>query len=367
MRSGRAPADDAMPICRGLEYDSRPMARYFKSDNTAPAAPEILEAIATANHGYARGYGDDEWSTRLDERFSKVFEKPVRVFPVSTGTAANTLALATLVPPYGAILTHEEGHIVRDECGAPEFMTGGARLILMSGTGAKVTPQSIEKALAANPTSVHTVQPRAPSITPPTELGTVYTPAEVQRLSTLAHARGLIVHMDGARFANAVASLGCTPADITWRAGVDVLSFGATKNGALTAEAVVFFDPDRVADFEFRRKRAGHLLSKMRFVSAQLLAYLDDHLWLRLASRSNALAKRLGEAAGAALMHPVDANEVFVRIGERGAATLRERGFEFYDWGAVGSGEARLVVSWDQPEEDVAALCAALIALQRQG
>ncbi len=356
-----------MPIRRRLEYDSRPMARYFKSDNTAPAAPEILEAIAAVNHGYARGYGDDEWSARLDERFSVLFERPVRVFPVATGTAANTLALATLVPPYGAILTHEEGHIVRDECGAPEFMTGGARLILMSGTGAKVTPYAIENAIAANPSSVHTVQPRALSITQATELGTVYTPGEVQHLSAVAQARGLIVHMDGARFANAVASLGCSPAEITWRAGVDVLSFGATKNGALTAEAVVFFDPEKVADFEFRRKRAGHLLSKMRFVSAQLLAYLENDLWLRLASRANSLAKRLGNAAGSVLMHPVEANEVFVRIGDRGAARLREQGFEFYDWGAVGSGEARLVVSWDQPEEDVAVLCAALADLQRKG
>lgn len=356
-----------MPMGRRLEYDSRPMARYFKSDNTAPAAPEILDAIAAANRGYARGYGDDDWSARLDARFSELFEKRVRVFPVATGTAANTLALATFVPPYGAILTHEEGHIVRDECGAPEFMTGGARLILMGGDGAKVTPETIERTLAANPVSVHTVQPRALSITQATELGRVYSADEVRALSATAHARGLIVHMDGARFANAVASLGCTPAEITWRAGVDVLSFGATKNGALTAEAVVFFDPDRVADFEFRRKRAGHLLSKMRFVSAQLLAYLENGLWLKLASRANALAKRVGDAAGMALIQPVDANEIFVRIGDRGAQSLREQGFEFYDWGAEGSGEARLVVSWDQPEEDVVALCAALTTLHHRG
>ncbi|MFM7395645.1 MAG: threonine aldolase family protein [Gammaproteobacteria bacterium] len=343
------------------------MARYFKSDNTAPAAPEIIEAIAAANHGYARGYGDDAWSSGLEARFSALFEKSVRVFPVSTGTAANTLSLATLVPPYGAILTHEEGHIVRDECGAPEFMTGGARLLLMQGPNAKVTPQMIDRTLAANPTSVHTVQPRALSITQATELGTVYTPREVKALSDVAHSRGLSVHMDGARFANAVASLGCSPADITWRAGIDVLSFGATKNGALTAEAVIFFDPARAGDFEFRRKRAGHLLSKMRFVSAQLLAYLDNDLWLRLATRANSLAARLGQSAGSTLMHPVEANEVFVRIGESGAAALREQGFEFYDWGAVGSGEARLVVSWDQPEEDVTALCAALAALESRG
>ena len=356
-----------MPMGHRLEYDSRPMARYFKSDNTAPAAPEILEAIAAVNRGYARGYGDDDWSARLDARFSELFEKRVRVFPVATGTAANTLALATFVPPYGAILTHEEAHIVRDECGAPEFMTGGARLILMEGAGAKVTPDTIERTLAANPVSVHTVQPRALSITQATELGRVYSADEVRALAAIARPRGLAVHMDGARFANAVASLGCAPAEITWRAGVDVLSFGATKNGALTAEAVVFFDPDRVADFEFRRKRAGHLLSKMRFVSAQLLAYLENDLWLRLASRANTLAKRVGEAAGAALMQPVEANEIFVRIGVSGAQRLRESGFEFYDWGAEGSGEARLVVSWDQSEEDIVELCAALTALHRRG
>jgi len=356
-----------MPIFRLLEYDSRPMARYFKSDNTAPAAPEIIEAIAAANHGYALGYGDDAWSSRLDARFSELFEKSVRVFPVATGTAANTLSLSTLVPPYGAILTHEEGHIVRDECGAPEFMTGGARLLLMQGPNAKVTPQMIDRTLAANPPSTHTVQPRALSITQATELGTVYTPSEVKTLCDLAHSRGLVVHMDGARFANAVASLGCSAADITWRTGIDVLSFGATKNGTLTAEAVIFFDPDRAGDFEFRRKRAGHLLSKMRFASAQLLAYLDNDLWLRLATRANSLAARLGQAAGSALMHPVEANEVFVRIGDLSATALREQGFEFYDWGAVGSGEARLVVSWDQSEEDVTALCAALASLQNGG
>jgi threonine aldolase len=342
------------------------MARFFKSDNTAPAAPEILAAIAAANQGYARGYGDDPWTARLEQRFAEVFECPLRVFPVATGTAANALALATTVPPYGAILTHEEGHIVRDECGAPEFMTGGARLLLLQGSDAKVTASAIAAALAANPPSVHTVQPRALSITQATELGTVYTPAELRDITALAHAQGLLVHMDGARFANAVASLGCSPADVTWRSGIDVLSFGATKNGALAAEAVVFFDTTRVADFEFRRKRGAHLISKMRFVSAQLLAYLEDGLWLRLAARANALAGRLAVAAGPLLMHPAEANEVFVRIGESGAAALRALGFEFYDWGAAGSGEARLVVSWDQPEEDVDLLCNALAMLARK-
>ncbi|MEY3713835.1 MAG: hypothetical protein RL321_1455 [Pseudomonadota bacterium] len=336
------------------------MAIYFKSDNTAPVAPAIMAALQAANEGYARGYGDDRWTATLQARFEQLFEHEVRVFPVSTGTAANALALATLVPPWGAVLTHEESHIVRDECGAPEFMSAGARLICMTGEAAKVTPDTLARTLDANPTSVHTVQPRALSITQATELGTVYTPAEVHTLSTLAHARGLKLHMDGARFANAVASLGCSPADITWRAGVDVLSFGATKNGALTAEAVVFFDPQLVADFEFRRKRAAHLLSKSRYVSAQLLAYIEDDLWLELARHANTLAQRIGAAAGTALMHPVQANEVFVKLGDARIAALRSAGFEFYDWGASGSGEARFVVSWCQADADVDALCAAL-------
>ena len=342
------------------------MHRYFKSDNTAPVAPEILAAIVAANEGFAPGYGDDEWSRRLDARFGELFEREVRVFPVATGTAANTLALATLVPPYGAILVHEEGHIVRDECGAPEFMTGGARLLLLPGPQAKLTPQAIASCLAAHPTSVHTVQPRALSLTQATELGTVYTPDEVAAVANLAHRRGLAVHMDGARFANALAYLGCSPAEVTWRAGVDVLSFGATKNGALTAEAVIFFDPARAADFEFRRKRSGHLLSKMRFVAAQLLAYLEDDLWLRLAARANELARRVGAAASAMLLQPVEANEVFVSLGDQRIAALRAQGFEFYDWGAEAAGQARFVVSWNQNNFDVEALCAALVALQAE-
>jgi threonine aldolase len=336
------------------------MTSYFKSDNTAPAAPEIMAALAAANSGFVRSYGDDPWTAQLDQRFGELFGTEVRVFPVATGTAANALALATLVPPYGAVLTHEEGHIVRDECGAPEFMTGGARLMLLRGAGAKLGPEAVQAAIDANPASVHTVQPRALSLTQATELGTVYTPAELTAVCATAHRNGLAVHLDGARFANAVASLGCTPADITWKAGVDVLSFGATKNGAMGAEAVVFFGAARIADFEFRRKRAAHLLSKMRYVSAQLLAYVEDGLWLRLAGRANALARRIGAAAGERLMHPVQANEIFAQLGDEGCAALRAAGFEFYDWGATGSGEARFVVSWNQPEEDVARLCEAL-------
>ncbi|HXY76211.1 MAG TPA: beta-eliminating lyase-related protein, partial [Steroidobacteraceae bacterium] len=224
-------------------------------------------------------------------------------------------------------------------------------------------PEALRVALDAHPVTVHNVQPSALSLTQATELGTVYRPADVARLCELAHGRGLGVHMDGARFANALAHLGCHAGDITWRAGIDVLSFGATKNGALTAEAVVFFNPKRVADFELRRKRAGHLLSKSRYVAAQLLAYLGSGLWKRNAERTNLLAQSIGRAAGAALLHPVEANEVFVRLGVERRAALRGAGFEFYDWGAESAGEARFVVSWDQPPEDVPALCAALARL----
>lgn len=339
------------------------MSRWFKSDNTAPAAPEVMAALADANRGYARGYGDDLWTSRSERRFAAVFGREVRVFLVGTGTSANALALATLVPPYGSVFCHEQAHIVRDECGAPEFMTGGARLQLLPGAGAKLTPDALLRGIAENPTAVHTVQPRAVSISQATELGTIYTPDELKALSAAAHANGLLLHMDGARFANAVASLGCTPAEASGASGVDVLSFGATKNGALAAEAVVFFDPARAADFEFRRKRAGHLFSKMRYVAAQWLAYLEDDLWLRLAARANAHARRIGEAAGALRLEPVEANEIFVRPGAAGIAALRAQGFEFYDWGAGGSGEARFVVSWDQADEDIDALCAALRAL----
>ena len=343
------------------------MSRWFKSDNTAPAAPEVLAALAAANEGYARGYGDDAWTARAERRFCEVFERDLRVFLVGTGTSANALALATLVPPYGSVFCHEQAHIVRDECGAPEFMSGGARLQLLPGEGAKLTPAALLRGIADNPTAVHTVQPRAVSISQATELGTVYRPEELKALSDTAHAHGLALHMDGARFANAVAFLGCTPAEASWRSGVDVLSFGATKNGALAAEAVVFFDPARAADFELRRKRAGHLFSKMRYVGAQWLAYLEDGLWLRLATRADALARRIGDAAGDLRLQPVEANEVFVRPGASGIAALRAQGFEFYDWGAADSGEARFVVSWDQRDEDVDALCAALRALPQRG
>jgi threonine aldolase len=333
----------------------------FCSDNTATACPEMLRAIESVNRGLARPYGEDEWTGRLDKALGGFFGTPVRAFAVTTGTAANALALATLSPPYGAIFAHEEAHIVTDECGAPGFFSGGAQLALLAGAHGRLTAQALDAALAPYTSrGVHGVQPAVLSLSQATEFGTVYRAAELAQLCEVARRHGLRVHMDGARFANAVAFLGCQPGDLSWRAGVDVLSFGATKNGALAAEAVVFFDPSLVRDFELRRKRAGHLLSKSRYVAAQLLAYLDGELWRRNAGRSNALARRIGVAAGAALMHPVEANEVFLRLGVGRRAALRAAGCDFYDWGAPDAGEARFVVSWDQPEDDVARLCAAL-------
>jgi len=331
----------------------------FLSDNTGTVCPEILAAVQAANRGLAPPYGDDEWSARLHRTFSAFFATEVRAYAVVTGTAANALALATLSPPYGAIFAHQEAHIAVDECGAPGFFSGGAQLMLLPGEHARLAPEALAAALA-QPVDLHRVQPAALSLTQATEHGTVYRATEIAQLAALAHGRGMKVHMDGARFANALEFLGCHPGDITWRAGVDVLSFGATKNGALGAEAVVFFDPALVRDFELRRKRAGHLLSKARYVAAQLLAYVESEVWRRNAQRTNRLAQSIGGAAGAALLHPVEANEVFLRLGAPRRQALRTAGFEFYDSGPESAGEARFVVSWDQPESDVQALCAAL-------
>jgi threonine aldolase len=337
----------------------------FYSDNTASACPEILDAIAKVNHGRVKAYGDDEWTQRLDRALAEYFGTQVKAFAVVTGTAANSLSLATLSPPYGAIYAHEEAHILNDECGAPEFFSNGARLVVCGGPNGKLTAETLGEALDAHPVSVHSNQPAAVSITQATEVGTAYRPDEIAAITELAHRRKLGVHMDGARFANAVEFLGCSPADVTWRAGIDVLSFGATKNGALAAEAVVFFNRDLVRDFELRRKRAGHLISKSRYVSAQLLAYIANDLWKRNAARANGFARTIGAAAGTALMFPVEANELFLNLGDVGKKRLRDAGFEFYDWGSQKSGQARFVVSWDQPEDDVTALCRAFAEMPR--
>ena len=338
----------------------------FLSDNTSTACPEILAALAQVNHGRVHSYGEDECTMRLERLFGDYFGTEVRAFAVATGTAANSLTLATLSPPYGAIFAHQEAHIETDECGAPAFFSGGAQLALIPGEHGRIAPETLARALANHPSvnvGVHSTQPAALSLTQMTEMGTVYRAEDIRQLCALAHARGLPVQMDGARFANAVAFLQCHPGDITWRAGVDVLSFGATKNGALAAEAVVFFNPALVRDFELRRKRAGHLFSKSRYIAAQLSAYVEGGLWLRNAQRTNALAQRIAQAAAAELLHPVEGNEIFLALGVERRGRLREAGFEFYDWGPPHNGEARLVVSWDQPEADVDAVCRALARL----
>jgi threonine aldolase len=332
----------------------------FRSDNTAPAAPEILAALARANEGAATSYGADPITARLTEKFSNLFEKEVAVFPVATGTAANALALATLTPFYGAVFCHAAAHINVDECGAPEFYAG-AKLVPVKGEAAKVTTAAIKAEFGYHiKGDVHHTQPAAISITQATELGTVYTQAEVQALGNLAKSEGMALHMDGARFANAIAHLGCKPADITWKAGVDALSFGLTKNGAMAAEAVVFFDPARAGDFAFRRKRAGHLVSKMRFISAQIEAMLDNDLWLDLATRANAMATRLGEGLkavpGFTLTQPVEANEVFVKLpSERTLKALEIEKAKFYLWEPITDGRplVRLVCSFATTESEV--------------
>jgi threonine aldolase len=337
--------------------------RYFKSDNTATVSVEILDALREVNQGNAAAYGADRWSEALDDSFGRFFETPVRVFAVSSGTAANALALATLCPPWGTVLTHAEAHIERDECGAPEFFTGGAKLSLVTGAGAMIRAADLQARLGWFDPHVHGVQPRVLSITQATERGAVYRPEEIRALADVARARGMSVHMDGARFANALVAVGGSAAELTWKAGVDVLSFGVIKNGGMNAEAVVFFDPARVADFEFRRKRAGQLACKGRFAAAQLGAYLDSGLWKRNAERANRLAARVAAAAPELLVEPAPTNQVFMKLGEQRVAEL-SREFAFYPWGPAGSGEARFVCSWDTPDEDVDALCAALARLR---
>lgn len=332
--------------------------RFF-SDNAAPACPEVLAALAEANV-LDTAYDGDRWSRALDARVADLFEAPVRALWVASGTAANCLALAALCPPHGAVICHRDAHIQNDECGAPEFYTHGAKLLLADGPGAKLTPGAVEAVLAATRRDVHQVQPHALSITQASEYGRVYTPDEVAALGALARAHGLGLHMDGARFANAVAHLGCAPADLTWRAGVDALSFGFIKNGGMMAELLVFFRPELAEATLYRRKRAGLLASKGRYLAAQILAMLADDVWLRNARAANAGARLLADAASARLVHPVEANEVFLRLSADEAARLRAAGFDFYDW---GPGEARLVVSWHQSAEAIAPLAAAIAAL----
>jgi len=334
-------------------------ATRFFSDNAATVHPAVIEAMVAANR-VDTAYDGDALSQSLDTAFSDLFETDCEVVWISTGTAANSIILAHFVRPWQGILCYEEAHIEVDECGAPTFYSGGARLMPLPGRGAKIDTAALKARIAGIRQDVHQVQPAAVSITNATEYGLAWRPQEIGEISELARSKGLKLHMDGARFANAVAFLGCSPADVTWRAGVDALSFGFTKNGAMMAEAIVFFGGSGGAGVRELKKRGGHLLSKGRFVAAQIRAMLKDDLWLANARAANSGAAKLAAACGDRLMYPVEANELFVRLTAGEAAKLRASGFDFYDW---GEGAARLVVSWDQDAEAVAPLAAAIGAL----
>lgn len=332
-------------------------AMQFLSDNAAAVHPHIWAALQAAD-APAPPYDNDALSQQLDDAFGTLFGRPCAVLWVATGTAANCLALATLVPPHGGVVCHREAHIEMDEGGAPGFYTHGAKLLLADGEGAKLTPASIAAVLDPIRPDVHRVQPHAVSITQASEYGRVYTPAEMAGIAAFAAGRGLPLHVDGARFANAVAFLGCTP----WEAcaGAAALSFGCVKNGGMSAEGLVFFDESLADVARFRRKRAGHLQSKGRFLAAQLLAMLEGDLWLENARAANAAAQEIASVAGDRLLHPVQANEIFLTVSEAERAALRAQGFSFYDW---GDGAARLVTAWNSDPAHVAALARAIASL----
>jgi threonine aldolase len=339
---------------------------FFASDNTSGAAPEVMAAVVRANDGYDTSYGADAAMGRVTELVREVLEAPeAAVYLVATGTAANALAIATHCPPWGAVFCHQHAHIAEDECGAPEFYSG-AKLALVPGAHGKMTPATLSEVLGRTGESgVHGVQRGMLSVTNVTEAGTVYIPAEVAALTALAKAHGLPCHLDGARFANALAATGATPAEMTWKAGIDVLSFGGTKNGCLGVEAVVMFDPAKAWEFELRRKRGGHLFSKHRMLSAQFEAYLTDGLWLRLAGQANAMGRRLAEGlagiAGVTQKHAVDANMMFPEWAAGGHARLKAAGARYYDWALPDGREgARLVTSWNTTEAHVEGFLAAL-------
>eukprot|EP00741_Cyanophora_paradoxa_P021883 tig00021374_g21123.t1 len=316
------------------------MPYNFMSDNASGVTDSIMQAMLAANaHDGSNPYGADELSAKLRKRFEEFFETKIDFYLTSTGTISNALALAAMTPSYGYIFCHELAHVQIDECGAPELFTGGAQLMLVPGKHGKMCcatlEEKIRQALSFRP---HHNKPATITVTQSTECGTVYSLDELKELSAIAHKHNLKVHMDGARLANAIAALGCSPADVTWRCGVDILSFGATKNGALAAEAIIFFDQGLAHDFDYRHKRGGQLFSKARYFSAQFLAYMEDGLWLRNASTANALADRLVKGLLATdlaeLLHPVMANEIFVKMPSVLADALRARGPKFYEWSA---------------------------------
>jgi threonine aldolase len=333
-----------------------PPRQEFTSDNTAGICPEVATAIVEANAGAVPSYGDDESTRRLCDRVRELFEVDCDVFLVFNGTAANALALAQLCRPFHSIICHENAHIENDECGACEFHTGGSKLIPTPGANGKIDLREVEKALARQH-ELHSHKPRVISFTQATELGTVYTIDEIREISAYAKKREMLLHMDGARFANAVAALGCAPKEITWRVGVDALAFGGTKNGLAAGELVIFFSKQHSADFEYRAKQAGHLSSKMRFLASPWLALLENDVWLRNAQRANAAARRLADGlrnSGADIAFPVESNAVFVRFNASVASKLRDRGWDFYKF--VEPDIYRLMCAWSTDDEAMAAL-----------
>lgn len=342
----------------------------FASDNAWGAHPAVLRALTDCNDGAMMGYGADPVTARAEAVLREVLEAPgAAIRFVATGTAANALVCAQLCPPYGRLYCHEDAHIETSECAAPEFFSGGLKLVTLPGEGGKLAPQVLAEAIQRGAgAGLNGGRNGAVSIANATEWGTIYTPAEVAALARVAHQGGLPLHMDGARFANAVASLGCSPADLTWRAGVDALCFGGTKNGAMAAEAVVIFDPARAEGFDYRRKQTGHVFSKQRYLAAQMLALATDGLWLDLAARANALAARLAQgvlAAGGTLLVPVQSNAVFATVPAGAHARARAAGAIYHLWPdeAVEGLEPvplRLVTAWNTPDSDVERFCGVL-------
>lgn len=339
---------------------------FFASDNSGPAHPKVIEALTQANEGYAMPYGDDALMDKVRTRIRDIFEAPEAVvYLVATGTAANSLALATLTQPWETIFCTPEAHIHQDECNAPEFFSGGTKLTLVGAEHAKMTPETLRAAVEAEESrGVHGPQRGPVSITNVTERGTVYSTRELSALTDVAREFNLPTHLDGARFANALVALGCTPAEMTWKAGIDAVSFGGTKNGCMGVEAVIFFDPKHAWEFELRRKRGAHLFSKHRYLSAQMLAYLTDDLWLDLAKRSNAanarLARGLKQIEGVTFEHEPDANISFAGWSRAGHQRLHDAGAAYYVWEGQLDGAdpteiltARMVADWSMSDENV--------------
>ncbi|MGE8499018.1 MAG: low specificity L-threonine aldolase [Pseudomonas sp.] len=334
-------------------------SQQFASDNYSGICPEAWAAMAEANQGHQRAYGDDQWTARAADHFRQLFETDCEVFFAFNGTAANSLALAALCQSYHSVICSETAHVETDECGAPEFFSNGSKLLLAKTESGKLTSEAIRD-VAMKRQDIHFPKPRVVTLTQATEVGTVYRPEEIRAISDTCHELGLNLHMDGARFSNACAFLGCTPAELTWKAGVDVLCFGGTKNGMAVGEAILFFNKDLAEDFDYRCKQAGQLASKMRYLSAPWVGILQNEAWLKYARHANHCARLLAELVsdvpGVSLMFPVEANGVFLQMSEPALEHLRAKGWRFYTF--IGAGGARFMCSWDTEEARVRQLAA---------